>query len=212
MEFFFHFFRWINVRAAQQASLTVKAKVFGKGLRAEHLEAHGDKVAHGPGVLLQAARGEALIGRVEEDKQLPPLVVEEESRSDEALVDWLSRATAANYHHDFSDLLPLLLSWIGAGRVVSAGVQDEDGTLRTALGEGGAAQMRPTDDDRSDSADSLLLPPSPPGTRSGPGPSSRRPSTCMDGRLQSRRWQTLHCDFLEEKFFFRPFNIFCYNL
>lgn len=71
-------------REERRASLTVKTKVFGKGLSAEHLEAHGDKVAHGPGVLLQVPRGEALISRVEEHKQLPPLEKEEESRSNEA--------------------------------------------------------------------------------------------------------------------------------
>lgn len=55
------------------ASLTVKAKVFGEGLGAEHFKAHGDKVAHRPGILLQAAWSKSLISGVKEHKQLPPL-------------------------------------------------------------------------------------------------------------------------------------------
>ena len=35
--------------------LTVEAKVLGEGLSAEHLKAHGDEVADGPGVLVQVA-------------------------------------------------------------------------------------------------------------------------------------------------------------
>lgn len=74
----------MNSRKERRESLTVQAKVFGKGLGTEHLEAHGDKVAHGPGVILQSARSEALISRVEEHKQLPPLEKGEEGRSNEA--------------------------------------------------------------------------------------------------------------------------------
>lgn len=53
--------------------LTVEAKVFREGLGNEELKALGHKVANGPGVFVQTAGGEALIGRVEEDEQVPPL-------------------------------------------------------------------------------------------------------------------------------------------
>lgn len=53
--------------------LTVEAEVLGEGLSHEELEALGDEVADGPGVFVQAAGGEALVGRVEEDEQVPPL-------------------------------------------------------------------------------------------------------------------------------------------
>lgn len=53
--------------------LTVQAKVFGEGLSNEELKSLRDKEANGPGVFIQTARGEALIGWVKERKQLPPL-------------------------------------------------------------------------------------------------------------------------------------------
>lgn len=53
--------------------LTVEPKVLGEGLSHKELEALRDEVADGPGVLVQAAGGKALVGRVEEDEQLPPL-------------------------------------------------------------------------------------------------------------------------------------------
>lgn len=60
--------------------LTVKAKVLGEGLSYEQLKALGDEEANGPGVFLQTARGKALIGRVKERKQLPPLEKRQEQR------------------------------------------------------------------------------------------------------------------------------------
>ena len=53
--------------------LTVEAEVLGEGLGAEQLKALRHKVADGPGILVQAARRKALIGRVKEHKQTPPL-------------------------------------------------------------------------------------------------------------------------------------------
>lgn len=37
------------------------------------------------------------------------------------------------YLHDLCDLLPLVLGRVGAGRVVSAGVEDEDGVFWSFL-------------------------------------------------------------------------------
>lgn len=54
-------------------ALTVKAEVLGEGLSHEQLEALGDEVADRPGVFIQRAGRKALIGRVEEHEQIPPL-------------------------------------------------------------------------------------------------------------------------------------------
>lgn len=62
--------------------LTVEAKVFGEGLSHEQLKALGDKVADGPGIFIQTAGGETLIGRVKEHEQVPPLETQRQ-RDDE---------------------------------------------------------------------------------------------------------------------------------
>lgn len=62
-----------GLQACALCVLTVQAKVFGEGLSYEELKSLRDKEADGPGVFIQTARGEALIGRVKEHKQLPPL-------------------------------------------------------------------------------------------------------------------------------------------
>lgn len=61
-------------RTQSRRSLTVKAEVLGEWLSDEELEALGDEEADGPGVLVQVSRSKTLISRVEESKQLPPLV------------------------------------------------------------------------------------------------------------------------------------------
>lgn len=63
----------VDRNTTSRGSLTVKAKVLGKGLSDEELEALGDEEADGPGVFIQVSRSETLISRVEESKQLPPL-------------------------------------------------------------------------------------------------------------------------------------------
>ena len=154
--------------------LTVEAKVFGEGLSHEQLKALGDKVADGPGVFIQTARREPLIGRVKEHEQVPPLETQRQ-RDDEKTprehspsykhisawakinenIKWKWNTYAARdekpenhqtvtlWHlwslclhlhlHDLCDLLPLLLGRVGAGGVVCAGVEDEDGAFWSIL-------------------------------------------------------------------------------
>lgn len=83
-------------------TLTIQSKVLRKRLRNAQLEALVDKVADGPRVTDQIARGKALVGAVEEGE------------------------VVALAHH-LGNLLPLLLGGIDAGRVVSAGMEQHDG-------------------------------------------------------------------------------------
>lgn len=53
--------------------LTVKPKVLGEGLSHKQFKALRDKVTEGPGIFIQAAGGKALVSRVEEHKEFPPL-------------------------------------------------------------------------------------------------------------------------------------------
>lgn len=86
-------------------ALTVQTKVLGEGLRDAELEALLDKVADGPCVAGQIARREALVGGVEEGE-------------------------LATLAHECGDLLPLLLRGVDTGRVVCAGVEEDDGAGR----------------------------------------------------------------------------------
>lgn len=70
-----------------------------------------DKVANGEGVLVNVATGEALIGHVEKGK-------------------------VALLLGDLGELLPLLLRGVDTGRVVGAGVEEEDAALRGGLDVG----------------------------------------------------------------------------
>lgn len=56
-----------------RGALTVESEVLGEGLGTEELESFRHKVADGPGVLLQAPRCKALVGRVKEGEQKPAL-------------------------------------------------------------------------------------------------------------------------------------------
>lgn len=71
-----------KIHVSASCLLTVEAKVFGEGLSHEQLKALGDKVADGPGVFIQTAGGETLIGRVKEHEQVPPLETQRQ-RDDE---------------------------------------------------------------------------------------------------------------------------------
>lgn len=86
-------------------ALTVQTEVLGEGLRDAQLEALLDEVADRPGVADQVARGEALVGGVEEGEV---------------------RALA----HQRGDLAPLVLRGVDTGWVVCAGVQEDDGSSR----------------------------------------------------------------------------------
>jgi hypothetical protein len=85
-------------------SLAVEPEIFGEGLRDAELEALFDEVADGPGIILEIARCEALIGTVEEREML----------------------LGAN---NGGELSPLLAGEIHAGGVVGAGVQEHDATF-----------------------------------------------------------------------------------
>lgn len=89
-------------------ALAVQTEVLGEGLRNAQLESLLDEVADGPRVPHEVARGEALVGGVEERE-----------------VRFLA-------HHG-GDLFPLVLGGVDAGRVMRAGVEQDD-----AAGRGGA--------------------------------------------------------------------------
>lgn len=71
--YFFGIYQSLELQNVCTCVLTVQAKVFGEGLSYKELKALRDKVADGPGVFIQTARGEALVGRVKEHKQISPL-------------------------------------------------------------------------------------------------------------------------------------------
>ena len=81
--------------------LVVQTKVLAEALRAKQLKALGHKIPDCPGVSVQTARGEALVGAVKEGEEL---------------------VVATNLR----DLLPLLLSGVQARWVVCACVKDDD--------------------------------------------------------------------------------------
>lgn len=85
-------------------TLAVEAKVLGKRLADKKLEALGNEVADGPGVVLEVAGGKALVGAVKE------------------------RVEAALFANP-GNLAPLVLCGINARRVVSTGVKKHDFTL-----------------------------------------------------------------------------------
>lgn len=82
-------------------ALAIETHVLCEGLSDEHLEALVDEVANGPCVLVQVTTGEALVGGIEEGEQRVLL-------------------------HDFADLLPVLLSGVNAGWVVSTCMQQHN--------------------------------------------------------------------------------------
>ena len=85
-------------------ALAVQTHVLGKRLGQADVVALGDEVAHGEGVLVDVARGETLVGHVEEGEVTLGL-------------------------DGLLDLHPLLGSRVDTGRVVGAGVEEEDGAL-----------------------------------------------------------------------------------
>ena len=82
--------------------LTVQTQILGKGLRDAQFEPLVDKVPDGPRIAHQVPRCEALVGAVEEGEML-------------ALADHLG------------NLLPLVLGWVDASRIMGAGMQENDG-------------------------------------------------------------------------------------
>lgn len=85
-------------------ALAVEAHVLGERLRQRNVVALGDKVAHGKGVLVDAAAGEALVGHVEEGEVALGL-------------------------DGLLNLLPLLDRGVDARGVVRARVPEEDAAL-----------------------------------------------------------------------------------
>ena len=81
-------------------SFSVETEVFGEGLGDAELEAFGDEVADGPGVVLEIARCETLVGTVEEGEVLlgPDNV---------------------------GDLHPLISRWVNTSGVVGASVKQD---------------------------------------------------------------------------------------
>lgn len=95
-------------------TLTVETHVLGERLAEGNLLALLDEVADGKGVGVGVAAGEALVGHVEEGEVAVSL-------------------------DDLADLLPLLLGGVDAGRVVGAGVEEEDAALGGGLDVGNHA-------------------------------------------------------------------------
>ena len=83
-------------------ALTVQTEVLREGLRDTQLEALLDEVSHRPGVAVQVARGETLVCGVEEGE-------------------------VATLAHDDGELFPLVLGEVDTSRVVSTGVEEDDG-------------------------------------------------------------------------------------
>lgn len=113
----------------------------------------------------------------------------------------MSRYPSGLYHHNFSNLLPLLLGGICTSWIVGTCVQNKDGVLWTALGgnrEKTKCSKLPVVPSSVGVSILQSLPPGHRGNRPGRGPSSLRPSTCKDGRPQSQHWQIQHCDFLKQ--------------
>lgn len=81
-------------------SLSVETKVLGKGLAQQELDVKLHEESDGVGILLEVTRGKSLVGRVEEDE----VTILDDS---------------------VGNLSPLLLGWIAASWVVSAGVEQE---------------------------------------------------------------------------------------
>lgn len=90
------------------STLTVETEVLGEALSDQELEALLDEVADGSSIAREAARSKALVGRVKEGEVLLG-------------------------PDDLSKLLPLIESRVDSGRVVSAGVEENDGLVRRAL-------------------------------------------------------------------------------
>ena len=82
-------------------SFAVEAEVLGEGLGDAEFEALVDEVADGPGVVFEVARGETLVGAVEE---------------------WEVVFGA----DDFCEVGPLGVGGVYAGGVVGAGVEEDD--------------------------------------------------------------------------------------
>ena len=95
-------------------TLAVKTHVLGERLSKADVVALLDEVADGEGILVGVARGEALVGHVEEGE-------------------------VAGVSDSLGDLLPLLLGGINTSGVVSTGVEEEDATLRGGLDVGNHA-------------------------------------------------------------------------
>lgn len=85
-------------------AFTVETKVLGEGLGDYELEAELDEEPDGGGVPVEVARGETLVGGVEEGE-------------------------VALGGHDLGDLAPLGGRRVDAGGVVGAGVEEDDGAL-----------------------------------------------------------------------------------
>ena len=86
-------------------ALAVETEVLGEGLGDAQLEALFDEVADGPGVADEITGCEALVGAVEEGEVV-------------ALA------------HGHGDVLPLFLGGVDTGRIMSAGMEEDDGTGR----------------------------------------------------------------------------------
>lgn len=113
----------------------------------------------------------------------------------------MRRYVSVLYHHNFSNLLPLLLCGIGTSWIMGACMQNKDGVLWTALGETERRRSAVNSQSSQTAPQFPLtqsLPPGHQGNQPSRGPSSLRPSTCKDGYPQSQRWQIQHCDFLKQ--------------
>lgn len=64
----------------QECVLTIETHVLGKGLRQQDVMALLNEVADSPRVTVNVSAGKALIGHVEEHKQVPPLPGAQDSR------------------------------------------------------------------------------------------------------------------------------------
>lgn len=89
-------------------TLTIETHVLGKGLGEGNQVTVLDELAESIGILVSVSRGETLVGHVEEGK-------------------------VASILDNLRELIPLSLAGVDTGRVVSAGVQQDDRTLGGGL-------------------------------------------------------------------------------
>lgn len=101
-------------------TLTIETHVLGETLAQGNVVALFHKVARSEGILVSVSAGKALVGHVEEGK-------------------------VALLLHDVANLAPLVLSRVNTGRIVSAGMEQDNAVLGSGLDVGNQALEVETD-------------------------------------------------------------------